>query len=717
MNSLVDTINQAAGSWWPHLWHATWQASLVAAVVLITVRLGRRWRAQLRYALLLVALAKFAIPPMLAMPTGLFTHFGPTVTDRTALPIAASQAGDEAYAGATGASAETGLADITWRGWAMLIHAAGIAAVSLWGLSQLARIVVLTRRGRVVGDGPLYHQMNRLARQMRLLRRVRLMVTTDAVPPMAFGILRPTVLLPVGVLAGLSKAQTRTVLAHELAHHRRNDLWMNWLQLVLTAVWWFNPLIWTLNRVVRRTREDCCDDLLLSRRLAHNETYCQTLLCVARNLSGAALLGGATGFAERFSPLGGRIRRIMNPHVSRSTGLSWAVVPAILLAVLVLPGLRGVSLASEDAPGVSPSQQAGHAADAKPQPGTPATSTPVDGQAGTSDAQPTDRADRSATPWLAGTTLPLADQTPTSRRGLLDPGPTIWHAPAVGGPIRQLLPTHSLYGQAPRVAGRTTPSASPDWHVPTTTAPETPTTWRWGIGSPNTIGGQARTGVLPTPMPAGSVSSRRPDRRPLNRATGTAGNIDPNEEPESSETVESPLMSMPIAPSPFEVDPAHLLKLIPASDLPDANVAPNASTIGVIDWTNSRTDSASLGNDVFAVTPFDNNAYTAYAGVVACSSSGSMTSFSLATGLELREIQETSFNANLVDFAVPITPATEYLRRRDGLYYFRIDGDVRRYRYDGTTLLPAASYPPLPEPATALLFGIGAVALLRRRRR
>ena len=54
MNGYIDTLNQTAQTWWPYIWHATWQGSLVALVILVIVSLRRRWPSPLRYGLLLV---------------------------------------------------------------------------------------------------------------------------------------------------------------------------------------------------------------------------------------------------------------------------------------------------------------------------------------------------------------------------------------------------------------------------------------------------------------------------------------------------------------------------------------------------------------------------------------------------------------------------------------------------------------------------------------
>ena len=74
MNPIADFLNGAGDAWWPLAVHVTWQASLVAAVVLSAVWVGRRWPSPLRYGLMLVALFKFVAPPFLALPAGAFSR-------------------------------------------------------------------------------------------------------------------------------------------------------------------------------------------------------------------------------------------------------------------------------------------------------------------------------------------------------------------------------------------------------------------------------------------------------------------------------------------------------------------------------------------------------------------------------------------------------------------------------------------------------------------
>ena len=85
-------------------------------------------------------------------------------------------------------------------------------------------------------------------------------VTTPAV----VGWLRPVILLPVGMCAGLSTAQVEMILAHELAHVGRQDYLVNLLLNVVETILFYHPAVWWIAARVREERENACDDLALA---------------------------------------------------------------------------------------------------------------------------------------------------------------------------------------------------------------------------------------------------------------------------------------------------------------------------------------------------------------------------------------------------------------------------------------------------------------------
>src|SRR5258706_667642 len=77
------------------------------------------------------------------------------------------------------------------------------------------------------------------------------------------GWLRPAILTPVGMLAGLPVAQIEAILLHELAHIRRLDYLVNLAQGCVEAVMFYHPAVWWISSVIRAERENCCDDIVV----------------------------------------------------------------------------------------------------------------------------------------------------------------------------------------------------------------------------------------------------------------------------------------------------------------------------------------------------------------------------------------------------------------------------------------------------------------------
>jgi beta-lactamase regulating signal transducer with metallopeptidase domain len=355
MNLVIEGLNRFSADWWKFVVHTSWQAAIVGLVVLALVQLlGQRWPAPLRYALLVLALLKFACPPLLPVPTGVFSQFAsikivpPDEQERKptqaigprAAELARTRSGGLFFSqAAAGARALVrAVRTVQWTAWLMILHALGSAFVVGLVLRQLGRLRALARSSRLLRGGTLYRD---LVLQLGL-KRFPDLATSDTVDgPIAYGVRKPAILLPAHSLARLSPTELKAVLAHELAHCQRGDLWLNWVQIALVTLWWFHPILWLVHWSLRDIREDCCDDLLLARGLVSNDAYCDVLLRAASQMSPAFGLRADLGLGERVHPLGRRMARITDWSLKRADQVSAIGATIILVgAALLWPGLK-----------------------------------------------------------------------------------------------------------------------------------------------------------------------------------------------------------------------------------------------------------------------------------------------------------------------------------------------------------------------------------------
>jgi beta-lactamase regulating signal transducer with metallopeptidase domain len=69
----------------------------------------------------------------------------------------------------------------------------------------------------------------------------------------------PRLLFPAKLLERLDDEQRSALLIHELAHLRRRDHWVRWIELAVMTIYWWNPIVWLARRELHEAEEQCCD--------------------------------------------------------------------------------------------------------------------------------------------------------------------------------------------------------------------------------------------------------------------------------------------------------------------------------------------------------------------------------------------------------------------------------------------------------------------------
>jgi len=100
-----------------------------------------------------------------------------------------------------------------------------------------------------------------LAQRIGIKRAVRILESSVVKAPMMAGVLKPVILIPMGLLAQLPQQEVEAILLHELAHIRRRDYLTNLLQCFAEVLFFFNPAVWWISSLIREERENCCDDI------------------------------------------------------------------------------------------------------------------------------------------------------------------------------------------------------------------------------------------------------------------------------------------------------------------------------------------------------------------------------------------------------------------------------------------------------------------------
>ncbi len=349
------------------LLHFLWQGSLVCVVAALALRALRGSAADVRYVVAAIALSIMAtIPAVTGVQVWRAARASSSaaIVDVAGLP--AEAAGPAALPAVTivAAAAPEPIAERAaqwislgrleqWLPTLVLLWMAGVAILALRLGGGWLRVQRMRAHGATPAAAPLQAIVARLTRRLHISRTVSLLQSAAVDVPTVIGWLKPTVLLPVSVLAGLSPQQVEAILAHELAHVRRHDYLVNLLQTFVETLLFYHPGVWWLSRRIRIEREHCCDDLAVS--------LCGDPVVYARALADLEELRGPgrLAMAANGGALLDRVRRLLAaPAAHEGRGPAWlAAAGALLLVLAIIGGAIGrqpLAASTLPVPGASP---------------------------------------------------------------------------------------------------------------------------------------------------------------------------------------------------------------------------------------------------------------------------------------------------------------------------------------------------------------------------
>jgi hypothetical protein len=143
------------------------------------------------------------------------------------------------------------------------------------------------------------------------------------------------ILVPVGILANFPPSQVEAVLLHELAHIRRHDYMVNFIQRISELIFFFNPGLLWISALMRNERENCCDDIAIL-NTSDRLKFVNALISFREHSMKSQTY--ALGLFKNKNQLFGRVNRIVNGK-SRSLsvfelaffGLNFILLIAIIL--------------------------------------------------------------------------------------------------------------------------------------------------------------------------------------------------------------------------------------------------------------------------------------------------------------------------------------------------------------------------------------------------
>lgn len=236
-----------------------------------------------------------------------------------------------------------------WVQGVMVAWACGVIAMTLRAAGQGWSVRGLRRTARPLPE--LWRRrVDALARALGV-RSPAVVQSSACDVPLVLGVLRPCVVLPAGLLHGVTPEVVEAALAHELMHLRRLDPWLHAAQVGIEIVLFFNPAVWWMSWRMGVEREHACDEAVLVARAQPARSYARALVELEawRQRPAPALTLGLGGPSLR-----GRVLQLVRPRTLGPARRWGARVVLVVLVAAIVGAIVRASPSEPSPPGSSP---------------------------------------------------------------------------------------------------------------------------------------------------------------------------------------------------------------------------------------------------------------------------------------------------------------------------------------------------------------------------
>jgi beta-lactamase regulating signal transducer with metallopeptidase domain len=294
--------------------------AILAMVLAVFAVAAERWsrRPALAHALWLLVLLKLLTPPVwtIGLPTiplprsmtsermpGQAVSAQAVIPSPAAAPSTSTQASELAPVVVSPAKTPEPFEPKRAISWPAISTLVG----SLWAMGSIVVAGIIVCRAwrfhrclKLARPAPeaIVERVRQLSTGLELSRVPTVYVLPGPISPLVWALAgRARVLLPEELVQRLSSDQLDTLIVHELAHIRRRDHWMRWVEAAAMVLYWWHPIVLWARRRIEELEEECCDAWVVATLPQAAGTYAEALVTTVDYLSTAqpALPPAASG--------------------------------------------------------------------------------------------------------------------------------------------------------------------------------------------------------------------------------------------------------------------------------------------------------------------------------------------------------------------------------------------------------------------------------------
>lgn len=163
---------------------------------------------------------------------------------------------------------------------------AGIFAMTVLMIKSYLHLRTIEKSALPLQNPAVHRLYHHCIEEMRMAKDIPVYSTAYLKSPIAVGLLKPRIYLPIHLISNYKESDLRYMLLHELQHCKHKDALASHLMNLAGVIYWFHPLVWFALREMRNDREIACDTSVLQMLDEDSyRDYGNTLINLAEKIS------------------------------------------------------------------------------------------------------------------------------------------------------------------------------------------------------------------------------------------------------------------------------------------------------------------------------------------------------------------------------------------------------------------------------------------------
>jgi len=311
---------------------------LFFAIAMVCFALKKK-TAHVRYLLWLIIIAKCLVPSLLTvslaiLPSGPEPAAAPVMVEAPLMADPGYTAQRVVYATpVTEPTLLERLAQIPPKMWCVYLWIMGTLFYALVVVAKAVRLNSYLVRKRKVIPEALRDEFGGFVSDLPACYMVK-----GIAQPFVWGLVKGSIYLPANFIRSTTDEHRRQIISHEAGHVERLDPLVNLLQIIAQTIFFFHPLVWVANRMIRAEREKCCDEIAIAALDASPRDYGSAIVETLVKEYESTMPIPSMAIAGPIKNIEDRIKTIMNPgkkFYKRPTVV--ALMSVLLAAVIAVP--------------------------------------------------------------------------------------------------------------------------------------------------------------------------------------------------------------------------------------------------------------------------------------------------------------------------------------------------------------------------------------------